>query len=100
MLSILNHRAIGSLGPLDLRTHDTQVVAPWAIVVREAVSQVWVSRPPDLAELAHWFNFDQIAREYGGADAFDQTVKELVGDCFFAAWQIGRGAKMPADGGS
>jgi hypothetical protein len=95
MVSILNYRAIGALEPLDLRTTapKAELADPWAMVTREAVCQRWLLQQPRLSETAHWFSFDRIAADFGGAVEFDDLVKQIVGDGFFGAWRIGLGRR-------
>jgi hypothetical protein len=89
MIPILNHRSIGTLGAFNLCTvePETDLADTWALVVRESVWRNWGNERPEFSPLAHASSFERIVRSYGSPHAFDELVKELVGDGFFSAWR-------------
>ena len=93
MVAILNHRFIEALGALPIRTQRApaaELVESWALVIREEVWRGWAKRGmPSFAATCHIMVFEHIVAKYGNAAAFDDLVRQAVGDDFFAAWKLG-----------
>jgi hypothetical protein len=89
MTAILNYRGIGDGSPLTLRTEDPSVelAPPWFLVVRAKTWDSWASERPSLSD-AHVAIFEDIARAYGDATAFDALVLAQVGAGFHSAWKV------------
>jgi hypothetical protein len=96
MVAILNHRFPETIGALPLRTSQqppVEIARPWFLVLRKAVWQrQWISgnrTPHELGPWAHVAIFEDIVLQHGDAASFDQLVNRLVGNNFFAVWDLG-----------
>ena len=62
----------------------------WWLVIRQRVWHSWARQLP--VRSARVLVFDDLARLYGDASAFDQLVHDTVADGFAARWQIDYGS--------
>lgn len=93
MISVLDRRFQGSEAAVlraSVSTTTWEVVRPWWLVVRKAVWLRWEqSGVPGLTS-GRFLVLEKVVQEFGGEEAFNDLVRELVYGNFFEAWGLGQ----------
>jgi hypothetical protein len=93
MISVLDRRFLGSDAAVlcaSVSTNAWEVVRPWWLVVRKVVWLRWAQTGIPSLTNGRFLLLEKVVQEFGGEEAFNDLVRELVCGNFFEAWGIGQ----------
>lgn len=92
MISVLDRRFSGSDSAMlraSINTAESwEIVRPWWLVVRNAVWTRWKQTGIPSLNNGRILVLEKMARAAGGEDVFNDSVRELLCENFFTAWEM------------